>query len=78
MGTFKGTFETKKHFKMIPTTGVACNENHGLIGIDTLKLDNIKFINSTKAEENNIGFLKGHRASIHLKENHHPSYVESY
>ena len=29
------------------------------------------------AEEINIGFLRGYRASICLKENHHPSYMES-
>ena len=36
-----------------------------------------KLINSIKAEENNIGFLRGHKGSIRLKENRHPNYVGS-
>ena len=54
-----------------------CNKDHGLLGIEVLKVDTTKLINSIKAEKNNIGLLKGYRDSIHLKENHNPSYLES-
>ena len=61
---------------MILITVVVCNKDYGLFGIDLLKVDIIKLINSIKPEENNIGLLRRYKASIHLKENHHPSYVE--
>ena len=37
MGTFEGTFKTKKHFKMIPIMVVICNKDHGLLGIEVFK-----------------------------------------
>ena len=77
MGTFEGTFETKKRFEIIPVTVVACYKNHGLLGIDVLKVDTTKLINSIKAKRNNIGLFRGYKASIRLKENHHPTYFES-
>ena len=46
MATFEGIFETKKRFKMITILVVACNKDHGLLGIDVLMK---KFINSFKA-----------------------------
>ena len=77
MGTFEGTFETKKRFEMVPITVVACNKDHGLLRIDVLKVDATKLINSIKAGENNIGLLRDYRLSVLLKESHYSSYVES-
>ena len=75
MGTFERTFEAKKRFKIIPITIVPCNKDHGLLGIDVLKVDATKLIISIKAtKKNNILSLKGYRLSIRLKENHRPSY----
>ena len=62
---------------MTPIMVIACNRDHGLLGIDMFKVDTTKLINSIKVEENNIGLLRGYRVSILLKENHHPSYVKS-
>ena len=76
MATFEGIFKTKKHFEMNPITVVACNKDYGLLRTDRLKIDTTNLINSIKAE-NNIRLLRGYKVSIHLKENHHPSYVES-
>ena len=42
-----------------------------------LKMDTTKLINSMKEEENVIGLLRRYKMSIRLKENHHPSSVES-
>ena len=60
---------------MIPIPIVDNNKDHGLLGIDLMKEDTAKFINSIKADENNIG-LRCYWVSIRLKENHPPSYVE--
>ena len=62
---------------MIPITIVACNKDQILLGIDLLKMDITKLINSIKLEENNQGLLIGYKASIRLKEDHHSSYVSS-
>ena len=48
MGTFEGTFETKMRFEIIQITVVACNKDYGLLGIDMLKVNKPKFINSEK------------------------------
>ncbi len=64
MDTFKGNFRNKKRLEMIPITVFACNKDHGLLGIDVLKVDTTKLINSIKAEENNIGLLRSYRARI--------------
>ena len=62
---------------MIPITVEACNKDHWLLGIDMLKVDTTKLINSMKAEENNIRLLRGYRACVRLKENYHLGYMES-
>ena len=62
---------------MIPITIVVCNKDHRLLGIDVLKMDTTKLINSIKKQENTIGLLRGYRESISLKKNHHPRYLES-
>ena len=62
--TFEGTFETKNHFEIIPITVVACTKDHGLQGINVLKVDTSKLVNSMESEEQEIGFLKGYKASI--------------
>ena len=62
---------------MISFTVIACNEDHGLLEIDALKEDTIKFINSIKAVKNNSGLLRGYMARISLKEKHYQSYVKS-
>ena len=77
MDTFKGNFRNKKRLEMIPITVVACNKDHGLLGIDVLKVDTTELINSIKAEGNNIGLLRVYRVSIGLKENSHLSYEAS-
>ena len=46
LGTFEGTFETKNHSEIIPVTVVACTKDHGLLGIDVLKVDTSKLVNS--------------------------------
>ena len=77
LGTFKGTFETKNRFEIIPITVVACTKDHGLLGIYVLKVDTSKLVNSMESEEQEIGFLKGYKASSRLKENYHPSYIQA-
>ena len=62
-------FETKNHFEIIPITVVACTKDHGLLSIDVLKVDTSKLVNLMELEEQDIGLLKGYKASIHLKEN---------
>ena len=54
LDTFVGTFETGQGFKMIPIAVVACNKDYGLFGIDALKVNTTKIINSIKAVENHI------------------------
>ena len=59
LGTLKGTFETKNHFEIIPITVVACTKDHGLLGVDVLKVDRWKFVDFMESEEQEIGLLKG-------------------
>ena len=78
MGTFEGTFGKKNLFEIIPITLVVTyNKDRGLLQIDVLKIDTITIINSIKGKENNIGLLRAYWTSIRLKENYHPSYVET-
>ena len=77
LGTFKGTFETKNRFEIIPITVVVCIKDHGLLAIDVLKVDTLKLVNSMEPEEQEIGLLKGYKASICLKENYHPRYIQA-
>ena len=77
LGTFEGTFETNDRFEIIPITVVACIKDHGLLGIDVLKVDTSNLVNSIESEEQEIGLLKGYKASIRLKENYHPRYIPS-
>ena len=60
---------------MIPIVVVACNKDPGLLGIDVLKVDTSKLINSVKANESNIVLLRGYKTSIYLKENHPPLFL---
>ena len=53
--TFEGTFETKNRFEIKLITVVACIKDHILIGIDVLKVDTSKLVNSM--EEKEIGLL---------------------
>ena len=77
LGTFEGTFETKNHFEIIPITVVVCTKDHGLLGIDVLKVETSKLVSFMKSEEQEIGLLKGYKASIRLKENYHPRYIQA-
>ena len=54
LGTFEGTFETKNRFEIIPITVMACTKDHGQLGIDVLKVDTSKLVNSMEAEEQEI------------------------
>ena len=76
LGTFKDMFETKNRFEIIPITVMACTKDHGLLGIDVLKVDTLKLVNSMESEEQEIRLLKGYKASICLKENYHPRYIQ--
>ena len=67
LGTFEGTFETKNRFEIIPITVVACTKNHGLLGINALKVDTSKLVYSMESEEQEKGELKGYKTSIRLK-----------
>ena len=65
MGTFEGTFETKKNnFEMISDTLVACNKDHGLLEIDVFRVDTTKLINSAKAKYNNIVLLRCYKVTF--------------
>ena len=76
-GPFKGTFETKNCFEIIPITVMAYTKDHGLLGIDVLKVDTSKLVNSMESEEEEIGLLKGYKASFCLKENYDPRYIQA-
>ena len=77
LGTFEGTFESKNRFEIIPITVLACTKNHGLLGIDVLKVDTSKLVNSMESEEQEILLFKGYKASVRLKENNHPRYIQA-
>ena len=77
LGTFKGMFETKNRFEIISIIVMACTKDYGLLGIDVLKVDTLKLVNSMESEELEIGLLKGYEASIHLKVNYHPRYIQA-
>ena len=77
LGTFEDTFETKNRFEILPITVMACTKDNGLLGADVLKVDTSKLVNSMKSEEQEIGLLKGYKASIRLKENNHPRYIQA-
>ena len=64
LSTFESTFETKNRFEIILITVVACTEDNGLLGIDVLKVETSKFVNSIESEEQEIGLVKGYKASI--------------
>ena len=78
LGTFKGMFETKNCFEMILIMIMACTKDHGLLGIDVLKVDTSKLVDSLELEEQKIKLLKSYKASIRLKENYHPSKMITY
>ena len=75
--TLEGTFETKNRFEIILVTVIACTNDHGLRGIDVLKVDTSKLVNSMESEEQEIGLLKGYKASIRLKENYYLRYIQA-
>ena len=77
LGTFEGMFETKNCFEIIPITVMACTKDHGLQDIDLLKVDSVKLVNPMELGEQEIGLLKGYKASIRLKENNHPRYIQA-
>ena len=77
LGTFEGTFETKNRFESIHITVIACTKDHGLLGIDVLKVNTSKLGDSMESDEQEIGLLKGYKASICLKENYHPRYIQA-
>ena len=77
MNTTEETFKTKKCFEIIFIRVVAGNKDCGLLGINVLEVNTTKLINSIEVEENNIILLRGYRVSIHLKKNHHQSYMKS-
>ena len=77
LGTFESTFETKNRFDILPITVVACSKDHELLGIDVSKVDTSKLVNSLESEEQEIGLLKSYKASIRLKENYHPRYIQA-
>ena len=56
---------------------MAFTKDHGLLGIDVLKVGISKLVNSMESEEQEIRLLKGYKASICLKENYHPRYIQS-
>ena len=67
----------KLRIAFIPITVMACTKDHGLLGIDVLKVDTLKLVNSIESEEQAKGLLKGYKASIRLKENYHPKYIQA-
>ena len=77
IGTFEGTFESTNRFKIILITVVASTKDHGILGIDRVKVDTSKLVNSMESEGKKIGLLKGYKANIHLKENYHPRYIHA-
>ena len=50
-GTFEGTFEAKNRFEIVPITVVACTKDQGLLGMDVLRVDTSKLINSMQSEK---------------------------
>ena len=70
-------FKTKNHFEIIPITVVACTKDHRLQGIDVLKVDTSKLVNSMELEEQEIRLFKDYKASIRLKKNYHPRYIQA-
>ena len=77
LGIFGSTFGTKNRFEIIPITVGEYTKDDWLLGIDVLKVDTSKLVNSMESEEQEIGLLKGYKASIHLKENPHPRYIQT-
>ena len=77
LDTFEGMFETKNRFEIIPIAVVACTKDHELLVIDVLKVNTSKLVNSMESEEQEIGLLKVYKASIRLKENYHPRYIQA-
>ena len=61
----------------MPITVVACTKDRRLLSIDVLKVDTSKLVHSVESEEQEIGLLKGYKASIRLKENYHPRYIQA-
>ena len=78
LGILEGTFETKNRFEIMSITVVACTKDHGLLGIDVLKVDTSKLVNSIETKEQEIGLLKGYKASIRLKENYYLRYIQAW
>ncbi len=44
----------------MPITVVVCTKDHDLQGIDVLKVDTSKLVNSMELEKQEIGLLKGY------------------
>ena len=42
----------------VAITAVACTKDHGLLGVDVLKVDTSKLVNSMESEEHEIGLIK--------------------
>ena len=74
-GTLKGTFETKNRLEIIHITVVVCTKDHGLLGIDVLKVVSSEVINSMELEKQEIRSFKGYKTSIRLKEIYQSRYI---
>ena len=69
--------ETKNRSAVIPITVVAFTKDQGPQGIDVLKVYSSKLVNSIESKKQEIGLLKDYKASIRLKENNHPRYIQA-
>ena len=66
MGIFEWIFKTKKRLEIIPITLVACNKDLCVLGINALKVDTTKIINSIKTQENTLELLSCYWVTIRL------------
>ena len=56
---------------------MACTKDYGLLVINVLKVDSPKLTNSIESEEQEIGLLKGYKASIRLKGNYNRRHIQA-
>ena len=75
LGEFEATLETKSKINIVRIIVADCTKNHGLIGMDIIKVNTKNLVNNV--EPINQGRLVNYRANILIKSGMQPSYFES-
>ena len=75
LGEFEATLETKSKINIVRIIVADCTKNHGLIGMDIIKVNATNLVNNVEPIVQ--GRLVNYKANILIKSGIQPSYFES-